>query len=93
MTVEIIMMAAGLLTHFFKSLQGMKREGRPITPKEYWRDNPYHSGLSIVGAVIGFILLNETGQLNLAAAFTVGFMADSMPNMIGSRTTIDIGKK
>lgn len=80
------MLLLGLATHFIKAMMQIMKDGKPITPICYWRDYPYQSSLSLIGAVVGFVALRETGNLSLITAFGVGYMANSVADILGSRT-------
>ena len=83
--LELLMLAMGVLSHFMKALTQMKKDGMPTTPKEYWRENPYHSVMTLIGAVVGFVALFQMNELSPITAFGVGFMANSVADVIGSR--------
>ena len=86
MTYLICMMLLGLAVHFIKVMMTIMKDGQPITPIAYWKDYPYQSALSLIGAVVGFVALKETGNLSLITAFGVGYMANSVADILGSRT-------
>ncbi len=85
MAIEIIMLLLGLATHFLKALLQMKLAGNHLTPIEYWRGHPYQSGLAVVGAVVGFVALYESGNLTSINAFGIGYMANSVADVLGGR--------
>lgn len=85
--LSAVMLLLGLIAHFLKHLMKVKKDGGVIlTPRQYWVKNPYHSSLALVGAVAGFIALLSLGQLTPILALGLGYMADSVPDAIGSRT-------
>jgi len=88
------MLFFGITTHFLKELISLKKStGKLITFHQYWVENPYQSIFSIIGAIIGFVFLNESNQLNAIAAFSFGYFADSMIESIaGRRTTSNLKK-
>lgn len=82
----ILMVILGLLTHFLKDLIRIKQEeGAPPNIIKYWKDNPYQTLLSIVGALSGYFALLETGQLTALTAFGIGYMANSVADVLGKR--------
>ncbi len=85
MLLFAVMCWLGLATHFLKALISARVSGNPISPVQYWKQYPYQSALAIIGAVVGLIVLHEANQLNLASAYGVGFMANSVPDIIGVR--------
>ena len=84
---EPLMLILGVLAHFFKALAQIRVNGHPINPIKYWLDHPYHSALTVIGAIVGYVALMETGQLTAINAFGIGFMANSVADVIGSRST------
>jgi len=80
------MAVAGLLIHFMKDMIriSIETKKRP-TPIQYWMGNPYQSLISVLGCVVGFIYLQDTAQLSASTAFIVGYMSNSVADMIGKR--------
>jgi membrane protein implicated in regulation of membrane protease activity len=90
----------GLITHFIKAMGEIKKNvGVLLTPWQYYMQNPYHSILSLIGALVGYaIFIGEHPDFNDMAdmvqnairmnAFAVGYMADSVIDMIGQRSTV-----
>jgi hypothetical protein len=70
-----------------------KEEGKVLTFSQYWRLYPIQSSICVVGSVVGFILLLLSGQfdpevgrqLAAYAAFSVGYMSNSIADKIGKR--------
>lgn len=91
--ITIIMVVLGLLTHFLKDLIRIKQEnGVPPNIIEYWKANPYQTLLCVVGACAGYFALLETGQLTALTAFGIGYMANSVADVIGKRALNKIGE-
>jgi hypothetical protein len=86
MTEMIVMGMCGLLTHFLKDLVRIRAERGFMNPKQYFVEYPYQTLLSIIGAVVGYIVLESTGQLNEATAFGAGYMSNSFSDIIGKRS-------
>lgn len=82
---EIAMTILGLVSHFLKDLMQHRLDGEPMTPTQYYLGHPYQSLLTIAGAAGGFVALWETGQMTLAAAYLLGFAADSAASIPGRR--------
>lgn len=85
------MLCYGLAAHFLKHMSQQRVSGKPITPRAYWLAHPYHSALSVVGALAGYAALIEAGQLTGLTAFGVGYMANSMADVLGQRAAGRMG--
>lgn len=48
--------------------------------KEYWVGHKYNTILSLIGAVVGYLMLSEMGQSDLLSYFLVGYTCDSVLN-------------
>lgn len=81
-----VMLALGLLTHFLVDVIALRKADQSAGFREYWTANPYQSALSIVGAMAGYAVLHSAGELTLVTAYGVGYMANSVPDIIGKRT-------
>lgn len=86
--------ALGLLTHFLLDMLRIKKEeGKVLSFSQYWTLHPIQSSICVVGSLVGFILLLISGQFDpevgrqLAgyAAFSVGYMSNSIADKIGKR--------
>jgi hypothetical protein len=88
MLIELLMVLCGLLVHFLKDLVRLKAEGAFLTPLQYWRKYPYQTLFCVIGAVVGVVALNEAQQLTPITAFAVGYMSNSVADMIGKRGTV-----
>ena len=84
--IVLLMAFLGLATHFLKAMMEIKLSKADITFSEYWKTKPYQSLLSVIGCIVGYISLDSMGQLTSLTAFGVGYMANSMADIIGSRT-------
>ena len=82
----VLMLLCGLASHFLKDLIRVKSEKGKISIKKYWMDNPYQNLLCVVGAVAGYVALESTGQLTVVTSFGVGYVANSVADMIGKRS-------
>lgn len=89
-----VMLWFGIVTHFLKELISVKKAtGQFITLRQYWIENPYQSMFSIIGALIGFVFLNESNQLNAISAFSFGYLSDSIiESIVGKRSTSNLKK-
>lgn len=80
-----VLAALGLTVHLLKKLKEANTSGVRITALEYVKDNPYHSVLSVIGAVLGLVLIEQQGMLNPVTAFSCGYMGNSMVDVFGNR--------
>jgi len=89
----IFMLFLGVTTHFLKEIINIRKEETRNNVKEkttflsYWKDYPYQSLLSIIGAIVGYNLLDMTNQLTPLTAFGVGYISNSISDIIGNRIT------
>jgi len=82
----------GLLAHLLKKLKEARTAGLSVTAIGYIANHPYHSGLSVIGVIIGLLMAEQTGTLNGLTAFGCGYMANSMVDVIGNRAKAVIPK-
>lgn len=80
------MLAYGMLLHVLKNLRDLERAGTPQTFRQYTSRFPYSTGFSVLAGVVAYGFLYSSGQLNVASAFTAGYMADSIVNAFTNRT-------
>lgn len=82
-----IMLFLGLVSHFLTLLMQVKKDrGVIISPVQYWWDNPYYTTFTIVSAIVGFITLMSIDELSPITAFGLGFIAEKIPETLGSRS-------
>lgn len=76
------MLWAGQLLHFLKLLrdQEVLGPGKGQGFREFIKSHPYGIMFSIVAGFVAYGFLFTSNQLNAAAAFTAGYMADSVVN-------------
>lgn len=99
------MLVYGLVFHFLKAMGEIKKNtGTLIGPRQYYMQNPYQTGMSFIGAVVGFVLLvpelpdpktvpkqayDALVTSALIMSFMVGYMADSVVDVIGQRSGLN----
>lgn len=69
----------GVVSHFLKKVV----KDKIAKPIEYWSNHWPQSVLSIVGAVVGCIILIHINESSMLAFFGVGYAADSVLNKAG----------
>lgn len=85
-THPFTMLWFGVAIHLVKELARIKTEsGVMISPKKYIMDHPYQSVLMVIGALVGFTILMETGQLTPINALMYGYISDSIIDVMGKR--------
>jgi len=87
--VVVFMAICGIATHWLKQLAMMRKESTPgmgtITARTYWVTYWPESLAAITSTAAGITLLAELNMLTHALAFGVGYMGNSMADMIGGR--------
>lgn len=83
--LSIAMLIFGVLAHFLKFLIQLKRDGKRISPIKYITSNPLETSFAIIGACVGFIALLQFGKLDPVNAFGIGYMANSIADVLGGR--------
>jgi len=84
MNAVILMCILGVITHYLMEFMDERAKSAEFSPFTYLADRPYRSLLSIVGAAVGFLVLDSTGQLSMVTAFAAGYMCDSGAQRIAS---------
>jgi hypothetical protein len=79
-------MFLGHISHTLKTVVQLREMDRNMTLMVYVKDRPYKTALALCGSLVGYILLNDSGQLTLMAALGVGYMADSVFEIAANKT-------
>jgi hypothetical protein len=91
--VAALMTALGIISHVLKKLVEIRQTDGGYHLRDYVNQYPYQTLLIIIGALGGFFLLYEINQLTYASAFGMGFIANSVGEAAGKRTSTVIGVK
>ena len=91
-TNPISMMLYGILMHYVKRVMEEREKDSDITLSSYWYKYPYKSIFSLLGAFAGFGALYGTEELTKLTAFGIGYMSDSMAEMLSSKGLKNIDK-
>lgn len=75
----------GFVAHVIKKIMRVRRDGHLLTPLGYFVQYPYQSIFALIGAIAGVGALHATGMLNAVSAFSAGYMANSVADMLGKR--------
>lgn len=78
----------GLLAHGLKKIMRVRRDGRAVTPWGYVARYPYQTLAALIGVVAGLAALHEMGQLTGITAFGVGYMANSVADLLEKRNPL-----
>jgi len=82
-----VMLLLGMAAHFLKALAQAKKADSYPGAWGYWVRHRPSSYLAIVCALAGFVSLYAAGRLDPMTAFGVGFMANSVGDVLGSRAS------
>lgn len=89
----ILLAAAGWAGHHALILSTLTAErGQVVNVIHYARERPWRLWLSIIGTVIGYILLDDLGELTRTTAVGLGYASDSLVHRAGALTQLKIGK-
>lgn len=77
----------GLIAHQLTILAEMSQaHGSLVTPYDYIKKRPYKFSLSVIGAIVGYMVLQQMGELTLLTAFGVGYIANDSIDRAGKLT-------
>ena len=82
----LLVMLLGHVAHIIKTVVQLRESDDTISLKKYIIQRPYKTSLALCGSLIGYIMLNDSGQLTLVAAMSVGYMADSVFDIASQKT-------
>lgn len=88
------MMCMGLATHFLVDLARMMKESEDLRLSNYLfgsTKNRIATSLSTIGAVVGYVALDQMNELTAITAFGAGYMANTVPDVLGKRTGKKLG--
>lgn len=88
--ILIVLLVLGTVSHFLKKVVEAWRQGEKITLKQYFISNPYQTIFSIVISLTGFFLLYGSPDLTRITAWAVGFLGDSLAEVIGDRSKVKL---
>jgi uncharacterized BrkB/YihY/UPF0761 family membrane protein len=84
-----VLLLLGVFTHFLKRVVEEWKQGNKVTIRAYFINYPYHTALSITASLTGFFLLYGTADMTRVVAWALGYMGDSVAEVIGSRRVRD----
>lgn len=85
--ILVLLLICGMASHFLKKVVEARANGEIITLRRYFADHPYQTVLSVVSGLVGFFALYGTAELTKVTAFGLGYMCNSVADVIGSRAT------
>jgi len=68
----------GILTHIVKKVVELRASDPTATMSGYLKSYRYQAFLTFVSAVVGFVMLMNSGELTLVTAFMAGYMCNSL---------------
>lgn len=86
---EPAMLVYGILTHFLVELVRLTADKEPRSLVSYLLGTTRRTAqtaISVIGALVGYAALAQTGDLSPITAFGVGYMANTVPDALGKRT-------
>lgn len=75
----------GVLLHFLTELKAKKDRKEEVSPKTYWTQNPYKTAISVIGAIVGFLILLDQGETTIFYYVMYGYISDEIPKLLGER--------
>jgi hypothetical protein len=91
----LVLMALGLLSYTiqdFIAFQKDERKHKYNSFKAYLLDNRYSIIVTTIGAVVGFVILYQMGELTSLNAFGLGYIANSVGAMAAKSVSSKVGK-
>lgn len=86
--VPALAMVLGVLTHVFAEVRELRQtEGAGFHLKHYLVGYPYRNLGMVTTAIGAFWVMQEASQLTAAAAFSAGYMVESLANKFSDRVT------
>lgn len=80
----ILMVILGLLTHTLLHLAEIKtKEGIILEPLEYFNRFPIQTLLSLIGCIVGYIILSSYNELSLGMAYALGTYSNVIAEKLG----------
>ena len=92
-----VLLFFGLFTHFGRKILAAASHGSGNYPSftDYWKKNPIQSILSMMGAMVGYVLFAHFPDFDKMApdiqnvvrttAFSMGYMADNIADAVGDK--------
>lgn len=89
--LPLLALVLGHLCHILARVVEARAAGDKITILGHIGNAPYQSALAICGSLAGYLLLLDTSQLTIVAAFGVGYLANDSIEAIGAATKRKLG--
>lgn len=85
----------GQLLHFLKLMreQELIGVGKGQGARQFIKEHKYGIMFSVIAGIVAYGFLHTSNQLNVAGAFTAGYMADSVVNAFTNKTIKQIEKE
>lgn len=84
-----VMMILGAVGALFQKVMDKNSENEtPISLFKHIIDNPYRTGISIIGLLVGYSVLVQLGQLTTLNALGIGYFSHSILETFASRMSV-----
>lgn len=84
--ILVLLLLGGMASHFLKKLIEARQSGNDFDLIQYFKANPYQTALSIISGFVGFFALYGTAELTRVTAFGLGYMCNSVADIVGERS-------
>lgn len=89
--LPLLALVLGHLCHILALVVEARSGGDKLTILGHIGNRPYQTALAVCGSLAGYLLLLDTGQLTIVAAFGVGYLANDSLEAIGTATKRKLG--
>lgn len=90
--ILILLLIGGMASHFLKKLIETRNSGDDVDLIHYFKATPYQTALAVISGFVGFFALYGTAELTRMTAFGIGYMCNSVVDVLGKRSMSSIGK-
>lgn len=84
--LPLLALLVGHATQVLMALVTQRKAGRDIGLAAYIRSRPYSSAIAVLGSIGGYLMLVDTSQLSVVAAWGMGYAADNMVKTLADRS-------
>lgn len=81
--LPLLALLLGHVCHVLARVVEQRADDRSTTMFSYIGNRPYRSALALSGSAAGYLLLMDTSQLTIVAAFGVGYLANDCLEVMG----------
>lgn len=84
--LPLLALLVGHATQVLMAIVNFRKEGREVGLIRYLQSRPYSSAIAMLGSIGGYLVLADTGQLSVVAAWGMGYAADNMVKTLAARS-------